>query len=263
MRKKFMSVFSSVLLVVIAVSGVCAAELPVSYDLREHNVVPSKIRDQGGFGLCWAFAALGSIESNYMMSVSESTDFAISSLNDTSADNPHTSELHLGWFTRKAETGQEYRVFSVVSGDRLLSMKELEANPVRIVKGASWGVPAAFLSRGFGYSPVLYSDLPYPDTTDDNTLKSMMSDGTLAKKPTDSKYHSPLLVTNVDSLKYPTDYNASDFSTRRDEIIREVKGIIMDRGAMSISYTDVDGSRNETYKTYYCSEADIGKIEST
>ena len=77
MRKKFMSVFSSVLLVVIAVSGVCAAELPVSYDLREHNVVPSKIRNQGNFGLCWAFAALGSIESNYMMSVSEDASFDI------------------------------------------------------------------------------------------------------------------------------------------------------------------------------------------
>ena len=265
MRKKFMSVFSSVLLVVIAVSGVCAAELPVSYDLREHNVVPSKIRNQGGFGLCWAFAALGSIESNYMMSVSEDARFAIPLLNDPTADNPHNSELHLGWFTRKAETGQEYRVFSVVSGDKLLSMKQLEANPERILKGASWGVCAAFLSRGFGYSTVPHSDLPSPDPRDTTgeTLKDMMSDGRLAKAPTDPKYRPALLVTNVDSLKYPTDYNASDFSTRRDAIIREVKGIIMNRGAMSISYTDVDGSRNETYKTYYCSEADIGKIEST
>ena len=269
MRKKFMSVFSAVLLVVIAVSGVCAAELPVSYDLREHNVVPSKIRNQGGFGLCWAFAALGSIESNYMMGVSEDARFAIPSLNDTTPDNPHTSELHLGWFSRKAETGQEYRVFSVVSGDELLSMKQLEANPMRIVKGANWAVSAAFLSRGFGYSPVLHSDLPYPDPKDtgddvaDNTLKGMMSDGTLAKDPTDSKYRSVLLVTNVDSLKYPTDYNVSDFSKRRDEIIREVKGIIMDRGAITITYTDVNGSRNETHKTYYCSEADTKKIEIT
>ncbi|MBR1437485.1 MAG: hypothetical protein IJ587_03010 [Synergistaceae bacterium] len=271
MRKKFMSVFSSVLLsallAVIAVSGVWAAELPVSYDLREHHAIPSMIRHQGNWGLCWAFGAMGSIESNYMMNVSYDMSFDVPLLNDPSADNPHASELHLGWFSRKAETGQEYRVFSVVSGDNLLSMellsmKQLEANPGKVITGGNWEKTAAILSRGFGYGPIPHSDLPYPAIPDtaakvtNATLNALMANGTLAKDPTDPKYRSVLWVTNVDFLKYPSASTASDTTAQRNEVIREVKGIIMDRGALALGYTDVDYSRNETYKTYYCSEWD-------
>lgn len=270
MRKKFMTVFSSVLLAVIAVSGVWAEELPVSFDLRAHNAVPSVVRNQGNWGLCWAFAIMGSIESNYMMNRSDDVSFDVPALNDplTSADNPHASELHLGWFTRKAETGQEYRVFSAVNGDDgdLVSMKELEENPIMAVKGSSWTVAAAFLSRGFGYGPIPNSDLPYPVPSDTmgekgiETLRDMMANGTLAKDPTDTKYHSVLLLRNLDTLKYP-ERKDPYFTTVRNEVIKEVKWLLMNRGAVSLGYTDVDDSRNETYNSYYCSEADEDRIE--
>ena len=35
--------------------------LPSNYDLREHGITPT-VPDQGAFGTCWAFAALGAIE---------------------------------------------------------------------------------------------------------------------------------------------------------------------------------------------------------
>ena len=39
-----------------------AADLPVSYDMRDKNLTPV-ITDQGNFGLCWVFASLSSLES--------------------------------------------------------------------------------------------------------------------------------------------------------------------------------------------------------
>ncbi|HKL38576.1 MAG TPA: C1 family peptidase, partial [Bacteroidales bacterium] len=39
-------------------------QLPARYDLREEGYV-SPVRNQGAFGTCWAFAAIGSIESRW------------------------------------------------------------------------------------------------------------------------------------------------------------------------------------------------------
>lgn len=41
--------------------------LPVSYDLRKLGKVPTTARNQSPFGTCWAFAAIGALESSYMM----------------------------------------------------------------------------------------------------------------------------------------------------------------------------------------------------
>ena len=282
-RKAFSLVLLSALLAVIAAGGAWAEELPISYDLRGKDglvpsevfssVVPSGVRNQGNWGLCWAFGALASIESNYMMGVSEDKTFAIPALYNgdypESTDDPRTSELHLGWFAHKAETGKEYRVFSVVSGDKdLLSMKQLEANPGKVLKGASWEATIAFLARGFGYGPVPSSELSYPTAYEtiaeatNATLNDLLTKGTLAKEPTASQYHSALWVTNLDTLKYP-EPTATDFATRRDAVIKEVKELILDRGAIALDYKDADDSRNEEHQTYYCSEADITKLKAT
>jgi len=41
-------------------------ELPEKYDLREQGYV-SGVRNQGNFGTCWAFSAIGAVESRWMM----------------------------------------------------------------------------------------------------------------------------------------------------------------------------------------------------
>ena len=69
-----------------------AAELPVSFDLRTRGGVPP-VRDQSAWGTCWAFAALGSLES-----------FLLTSGNVPGADRPggegtwDLAERHLAWF---------------------------------------------------------------------------------------------------------------------------------------------------------------------
>ncbi|MFI5294600.1 MAG: lectin like domain-containing protein [Thermodesulfovibrionales bacterium] len=53
--------------------------LPASYDLRPGNV--TAVRNQGQCGDCWAFATMGSAESNLLMSVGETWNFSEYNLN--------------------------------------------------------------------------------------------------------------------------------------------------------------------------------------
>ena len=61
-------------------------DFPETYDMREHGSV-SSVKDQGNYGLCWAFSALGAAESSLI------------------SEDPHIdlSELHLSYFTFNGE----------------------------------------------------------------------------------------------------------------------------------------------------------------
>ncbi len=67
------------------------AVLPSSYDLRDTGVVTS-VKDQGYYGTCWAFAAMGSLESQLV-------------LEDPSVD---LSEWHLAHYTYSEKFGYPY-----------------------------------------------------------------------------------------------------------------------------------------------------------
>lgn len=73
---------------------VCASEghaaLPSRYDLREHGRITS-VKNQGIPGPCWAFAALGAMESNYLTK----------KLN-ADGKTPDLSEMHLAYYVYKA-----------------------------------------------------------------------------------------------------------------------------------------------------------------
>ena len=63
--------------------------LPSRYDLRDYERITS-IKNQGIPGPCWAFAALGAMESNYLTQ----------KLN-TDGKIPDLSEMHLAFYTYK------------------------------------------------------------------------------------------------------------------------------------------------------------------
>lgn len=71
------------------VSGVMD-DLPVSYDIRKFGWV-SPVRRQSPFGTCWAFAAIGAMESNYLRNGDKYL-----------GDEIDLSEMHLAWFVYKA-----------------------------------------------------------------------------------------------------------------------------------------------------------------
>lgn len=55
--------------------------VPASYDLRALGRVTS-VKDQGSCGSCWAFAAMGSLESNLLSLTGETRDFSEDDLNE-------------------------------------------------------------------------------------------------------------------------------------------------------------------------------------
>ena len=107
--------------------GMRGEAFPRKYDLRTSNRVTA-VRDQGGYGVCWAFAALGSVESQYLVQGGGVTDL---------------SEMHLGWFAFKDG----------------VSFKSNTPDPLQ--NGGNNFMSAALLARWTG--PVSESDAPYSD----------------------------------------------------------------------------------------------------
>lgn len=96
------------------VVGVIACEayaLPSRYDLRDYGRVTG-IKNQGVPGPCWAFAALGAMESNY--------------LTQKLGKTPDLSELHLAYYTYKGP--EQKRTFTPLHSSGTLS---LEGNAFR------------------------------------------------------------------------------------------------------------------------------------
>ncbi|WP_026368809.1 lectin like domain-containing protein [Aminiphilus circumscriptus] len=110
--------------------------LPASYDLRNVGGTSyvTAVRDQGAYGTCWAFAALGSVESNLLKNGEATLDL---------------SERHHSWFGYSDED----------TGTVTLPAFTCDApcDPYNM-GGDSWR-SVALVARGTG--PVLESDDPY------------------------------------------------------------------------------------------------------
>ena len=75
------------------------SDLPAKYDLRTDNRIPSAVRNQNPYGTCWAFAAIGSMESTY--------------LTKKYANTIDLSEMHLAYFVYgDTRAGKSYPVDS-------------------------------------------------------------------------------------------------------------------------------------------------------
>ncbi len=109
--------------------------LPSTFDLRNVNgksYVPS-IKDQNPYGTCWAHAALGSMESNYMMQGKGELDL---------------SEQHLAWFTYR--NSDKSKAFANHSNSSFAAVMNAGGNAF---------YPAALFARLAG--PASESDVPY------------------------------------------------------------------------------------------------------
>lgn len=105
--------------------GMRGEVFPATYDLRTSNRVTS-VKDQGLYGACWTFAALGSAESQYLTQGGGVKDL---------------SEMHMGWFAFKDT----------------VSFKSKASDPLQ--NGGNNFMSAALLARWTG--PVSESDVPY------------------------------------------------------------------------------------------------------
>lgn len=119
--------------------------LPARYDLRDYDRITG-VKNQGIPGPCWAFAALGACESNY-----------ISQNLNTDGKMPDLSEMHLAWYVYRS-SGTERNFTSAIKNGTL----RLEGNSYRA---------AAFLLRLSG--PVNEKELKYSTNINNETRKAL------------------------------------------------------------------------------------------
>ena len=186
--------------------------LPAKYDLRnvDGKSYLTPVKDQSTYGVCWAFAATGAMESNYKKNTGKDIDLA---------------ELHLAWFSFK--NADKSKAFHNKSGNTLSA----------VLGGGNAFYPAALYSRLDG--PILESDLPYPDRYASNPE---------ANKPSETKadaYNRVLRLTDVYYLDF--DYGGGPDSIGSTETsMNIIKRRIMETGSVVASYN----SNNSSYYNY-------------
>ena len=163
--RKFFAVISFMILILILCSSSYAQSLPSRYDLRDYGRITS-IKNQGIPGPCWAFAALGAMESNYLTQ-GLSTDGKM----------PDLSELHLAFYTYKDPKPERNFTSQIKSGTLALEGNSFKA--------------AAFLMRLSG--PVNERELKYTTQITDSQRKS------LSKKAPES-FRRSMRLQNVNCL---------------------------------------------------------------
>ena len=131
-------------------SRAARTELPSAYNTVDAGRVTPEVRDQGGWGTCWAFAATGAVASSLYDKLEE--------------DTPVLSPTHLAYFAfhGKANPGDPA---DQTDGDTYLPYEYdesmIEDDYREYVGGGNTFCSNATLARGVG--PVLDEVAPYPD----------------------------------------------------------------------------------------------------
>ena len=127
-------------------------ELPAAYNAVEAGTVTAEVRNQGGWGTCWAFSGTGAMASNLFDEMGE--------------DAPVFSPIHLAYFAYHGRAnpddpadgtdGDSYRPFEYNESDVDVKFQEYRL-------GGNTFIATSTLARGVG--PVLEETLPYPEST--------------------------------------------------------------------------------------------------
>lgn len=176
--------------------------LPKSYDLRNEGRA-SSVPNQGAYGTCWAFAALGSAESGLI------EQFPGVSL----------SELHLAWFTYVGPEEEEF-AWDVFRGE--------EPDPLN--SGGNDGRAVGTMAAWKG--PVFSETLPYDAEDVEESLRYA------ADYHLQDAYYLP-------NATYGYHDPEATYASRQT-----IQQILMEEGAVSISYTAGDQVSNYNEETY-------------
>ncbi|WP_195983934.1 lectin like domain-containing protein [Clostridium sp. D33t1_170424_F3] len=133
-----------------ALARAAAEELPSAYNTVDDGRVTTEVRDQAGWGTCWAFAATGAIASSLYDELQE--------------DTPVLSPVHMAYFTFHAianpddpadkTDGDSYLPYEYNAGD-------VEKPYVEYTGGGNTFASTSTFARGMG--PVLEEEAPYPE----------------------------------------------------------------------------------------------------
>ncbi len=204
-----------------------AINIPASYDLRSQNVI-TPIKDQGRTGACWSFAAIKSLESNIALK------------NMTPSEGLDLSESHLIWYTYHPSTTASDPLYKEGAMDSTMFSDNTSAYDA----GGNAILTSFILARWTGAATE--SAAPFHANTQ-TELANMANN--MASQSEDLRYRSDYLVT--DAICY-------DGATQS-----EIKRMIMENGAMDVSYYhDTDSSlyhKTESGGTAYYQNKRTGK----
>ncbi|MBQ7561348.1 MAG: putative Ig domain-containing protein [Synergistaceae bacterium] len=141
--------------------------IPETYDLRSVSgkSYVTSVKNQGDYGTCWAHAAIGAMESNYLVNGGSTLDL---------------SEMHLAWYTFK-NSDKTQALYNMTSSNYDSVMNH----------GGNVLYPAAIYTRLSG--PVLESEVPYPTQPSGSTPE----DYTRVLRLRDIYFLSKLETTNI------------------------------------------------------------------
>ncbi len=208
------------------------SEAVSKFDLRDYGLV-TDVKSQGSYGTCWAFGALGSLESNLL----------INGLADSDID---LSERHLAWFAYNGgNSDSDDSMYA--AGDTYISAASNEYEA-----GGSRAMSAPTLARLYGAADESLAEYSRSGMSGvDDSLQTV----------------SNIAVKDIEYLPETTEqiYNTrgtlikQSLSGSFNSAIAALKDAVMNKGAVSVGYYADDGSVqsktgsywNETTDSYY------------
>lgn len=202
-----------------------AADLPESFDLRELDAVTST-KNQGGWGTCWTFASLASLESNLL-------------LQHAVEGEPDFSERHLSYFARIPLTEQDDAAQAGEGAFIVNTTEDVQWTPTQLTlnSGGDTAIAAAALASWYGAADE--KDAPYqPNGGTSEDIYELDTDWTL---PAEDRTLSEVHVQNVEFLPSPATFsdptNPSTGNYIYDQRATDaIKRTLMENGAVSIMY---------------------------
>lgn len=235
------------------VSGTQNATLPLFFDLRNvdsHSFIPP-VKTQGGvfadgeadvsdtIGICWAFGAFASFESNLLKQ-------AI--VTDPQAPDLNLSEWHMGYWNNKTLRILRFNNHTMPGSSPPLPSGYGEFSPVVKTWGGDIRIAIDYLSSGKG--PVSAAEAPFP-------LADVQAHRNLTPPPE----HIPTRFFLHDALiLYSFDFKTDD------EYRNAIKQWLMQYGALQTAihielgeypHEDAPGYFNKTMNTMYCDNASL------
>ncbi|MBQ7154130.1 MAG: putative Ig domain-containing protein [Synergistaceae bacterium] len=181
-----------------------------SYDLRKYGKT-TKVKDQNPYGTCWAHAAIGAMESNYLV---QSKDKLLGDGNELDL-----SEMHLVYF-------------SFINPTKSKAFHNTTSINSALDNGGNAFYPTALYSRLDG--PILEDNIniPYGNTT--------------PKKNTPESYTRVLRLKDVFYLAMQTRSNASTTANLVNSNKAVIKQRIVENGGVMASYHDATSNYQKT-----------------
>lgn len=230
-----------------------AEDLPVSFDLREKGLVPP-VRNQRPFGTCWAHAAIGASETNYLMQLSNDE---IPNFLNTSAESIDLSELHLVLAAFKNPV--KYQRFTTIVRDKD-DIYYVVDNPTALQalnRGGRPFEPLAVLTRGISegltWGPVSEDELPYKKYASEESADLLSNDALPF-----SKYTPILRLTEAEN--FSDTYSSLMF---KEENRHEIKRLIMNKGGLYVRYWHAGDRKylNKEHNSYFFTDPSSSSSE--